>query len=150
MATVNETEQIRLIQIKTLYRNMPNILFASLFSALMLLLVYWGQADNIAVLSWFACLVLVSLIRALTTREFNKIELTVDELDKWWRWFAVPSIISVALWGAAAYFFYLPGGGQYQAFGIVVPLALGAGLLVFLSMVKWYLYENILRPWRAK
>ncbi|MCW9025542.1 MAG: hybrid sensor histidine kinase/response regulator [Gammaproteobacteria bacterium] len=144
MVIVNESEQIRLIQIQTLYKNTPNILFASIFSALMLLVVYWGQTNNMAVLGWFVALVLISMVRGITTWKFNQIELTPEEIDKWWLWFTVPSIISVALWGFAAYFFYIPGGGQYQAFGIVVPLALGAGLLVFLSMAKWLFYSSFL------
>ena len=144
MDIVQESEQIRLIQIQTLYKNTPNILFASIFSALMLLLVYWQQADKTEVAAWFACLVIVSMIRWATTWRFNKAEVSNETLQQWWLWFTVPSLISVALWGFAAFYFYMPGGGPYQAFGIVVPLALGAGLLVFLSMVKWLFYSSFL------
>ncbi|MDH5573101.1 MAG: HAMP domain-containing histidine kinase, partial [Gammaproteobacteria bacterium] len=144
MTEVETNNQIRKIQLETLYKNSPAILLASLLSATMLFSVNWGQHNNATLLAWFIVLVLISVVRASTAWQFFRKEITSDNIDTWWILFIIPSLISVSLWGLAAYAFYIPAGGHYQAFGIVVPLALGAGLLVFLSIVKWLFHTSFL------
>ena len=144
MIEEERNNQIRKIQLETLYNNSPAILLASLLSATMLFSVNWGQHNNALLLTWFLALIMISVARVITAWQFNRSDITTDNIDSWRKLFVIPTLISVSLWGLAAYSFYIPAGGHYQAFGIVVPLALGAGLLVFLSIEKWLFHISFL------
>ena len=132
------------IQIQTLINNSPAFILASVFSAIMLVVVYWKQHDHGQLLGWLIAILLVNAVRNFLVWRFHRQRLHEENTLLWWRWFSVPSLLSVSIWGLGAYVFYIPDSGSYQAFGIIVPLALAAGSLVFLSIVRWLFVSSFL------
>ena len=142
---IEQDKNLGNLQIQTLLKNSPAVIMASVFSATMLVAIYWNQHSQILLLAWLVALFIVNAVRGFVAWKFHYHKDTLmEDMRTWWLWFSIPSLISVGLWGLGAYSFYLPNGGQYQAVGIVIPLALAAGSLVFLSMVHWLFISSFL------
>ena len=144
MSTQEQSRDLEYIQIQTLLKNSPAVILASVFSALMLTAIYWNQHPHSYLLTWLGALLLVNSVRGFFAWKFLQENKPQENILLWWRMFSLPSLISVAIWGLGAYIFYIPNGGQYQAVGIIVPLALAAGSLVFLSIVHWLFISSFL------
>ncbi|HEB85627.1 MAG TPA: hybrid sensor histidine kinase/response regulator [Gammaproteobacteria bacterium] len=144
MTTQELDETLEYIQIQTLFRNSPSVILASVFSALVLTAVYWSQHVHAALLIWLGAILSVNAVRGFFAWEFHWKNVQIENIGLWCRLFFIPSLLSASIWGVGAYIFYIPNGGQYQAIGIVVPLALAAGSLVFLSMVRWLFFSSFL------
>ena len=144
MSTQEQSRDLEYIQIQTLLKNSPAVILASVFSALMLTAIYWNQHPHAYLLTWLGALLLVNSVRGFFAWKFLQENKPQENILLWWRMFSLPSLISVAIWGLGAYIFYIPNGGQYQAVGIIVPLALAAGSLVFLSIVHWLFISSFL------
>ncbi len=144
MSIQEQSRDLEYIQIQTLLKNSPAVILASVFSALMLTAIYWNQHPHSYLLTWLGALLLVNSVRGFFAWKFLQENKPQENILLWWRMFSLPSLISVAIWGLGAYIFYIPNGGQYQAVGIIVPLALAAGSLVFLSIVHWLFISSFL------
>ncbi len=143
--TIQELDKnLEYIQIQTLFRNSPAVILASVFSALMLTAIYWSQHVHASLLTWLGAILSANAVRGFFAWKFHRKNVQIENIVLWWRLFSIPSLLSVAIWGLGAYIFYIPNGGQYQAVGIIVPLALAAGSLVFLSMVRWLFFSSFL------
>ncbi|HEB54771.1 MAG TPA: response regulator [Gammaproteobacteria bacterium] len=143
--TIQELDKnLEYIQIQTLFRNSPAVILASIFCALILTAIYWSQHVHAALLVWLGALLSINLVRGFFAWEFHRKNVQIENILLWWRLFSIPSLLSVSIWGLGAYIFYIPNGGQYQAVGIIIPLALAAGSLVFLSMVRWLFFSSFL------
>jgi len=142
-------KNLEYIQIETLLKNSPAVILASIFSAVMLTAIYWDQHSHVYLLVWLGALLFVNLVRGFFALKFLRknvpaSDTSINNALLLWRWFSLPSLVSVTIWGLGAYVFYIPNGGQYQAVGIIVPLALAAGSLVFLSIVHWLFVSSFL------
>ncbi len=144
MTTQELDKTLEYIQIQTLFRNSPSVILASVFSALVLTAVYWSQHVHVALLIWLGAILSINAVRGFFAWEFHRKNVQIESIRLWCRLFFLPSLLSASIWGVGAYIFYIPNGGQYQAIGIVVPLALAAGSLVFLSMVRWLFFSSFL------
>lgn len=139
-----QTKDLEYIQIQTLIKNSPAVILASIFSAIMLTAIYWNQHTHFYLLLWLGALLIINAVRGFFALKFIRAKEPAKDMQVWWRWFYLPSLVSVTIWGLGAYVFYIPNGGQYQAVGIIVPLALAAGSLVFLSIVHWLFVSSFL------
>lgn len=144
MIIEEQDKNLEYLQIQTLLKNSPAVVLASVFSATILAAIYWDQHPQAYLLTWVGALLAVNAVRGFVVWKFHCHDISLENIKVWWLWFSVPSLLSVSLWGLGAYIFYLPHGGQYQAVGIVIPLALAAGSLVFLSMVHWLFVSSFL------
>ncbi len=149
MAIEEQNKNLEYIQIETLLKNSPAVILASIFSAVMLTAIYWDQHSHSYLLLWLGSLLFINLVRGFFALKFLReneptSNASLEDALLWWRWFSLPSLVSVTIWGVGAYVFYIPNGGQYQAVGVIVPLALAAGSLVFLSIVHWLFVSSFL------
>lgn len=137
-------KNLEYIQIQTLFRNSPAVILASVFAALMLTAIYWTQHVHTSLLIWLGAILSVNAIRGFFAWKFHREDIQIEKILLWWRLFSIPTLLSVSIWGLGAYIFYIPNGGQYQAVGIIIPLALAAGSMVFLSMVRGLFFSSFL------
>ncbi len=143
--TINKLDKnLEYIQIQTLFRNSPAVILASVFSAVMITAIYWSQHVHESLLIWLGAILGVNAVRGFFAWEFHRKKVQVESIILWWRLFSIPTLLSVSIWGLGSYVFYIPNGGQYQAVGIIVPLGLAAGSLVFLSMVRGLFFSSFL------
>jgi len=140
----DQDKKLEYIQIQTLLKNSPGVILASVFSATVLTAIYWNQHAHDLLLAWLGAIVVINMVRGFFAWKFYREDVQMENMLLWWRLFSIPSLLSVSIWGLGACVFYIPNGGQYQAVGIVVPLALAAGSLVFLSMVRWLFFSSFL------
>ncbi len=144
MSTQEQADNLAFIQIQTLLKNSPAVILASIFSAIMLTAIYWDQHPRVYLLSWLSVILSINIVRGFFAWKFLHEDKPMEHTLLWWRMFSLPSLVSVAVWGLGAFVFYIPNGGQYQAVGIIIPLALAAGSLVFLSIVHWLFVSSFL------
>ncbi|NOZ36817.1 MAG: response regulator [Gammaproteobacteria bacterium] len=143
--TIQELDKnLEYIQIQSLFKNSPAVILASVFSAVMLTAIYWNQHVHASLLIWLGAILSANAVRGFFAWNFHRKKVQIENILLWWRLFSIPSLLSVSIWGLGAYIFYIPNSGQYQAVGIIVPLALAAGSLVFLSMVRWLFFSSFL------
>lgn len=143
--TIQERDKnLEYIQVQTLFRNSLALILASVFSALMLTAIYWSQHVHSLLLTWLGAILCINAVRSFFAWKFHRDNVQVEDIRLWWYLFSIPSLLSVSIWGFGAYIFYIPNGGIYEAVGIIVPLTLAAGSLVFLSMVRWLFFSSFL------
>jgi two-component system, sensor histidine kinase len=98
-------------QVANLYSFLPTTLAGNAGGALVLGLLFWREAPRAVVMGWMVAFWVLWLLRVGTLARFDH-QQPQDPvvLMRWYRLWAVTSLCSGAIWGAAAWVFYGHGG----------------------------------------
>ena len=128
-------DRIRAVQLRTLYKNAQAIYLVGYVNTLLVVLVMWQSGvSRTALLIWLAAMFVLLTFRVVICRRYWKAAEPERQLDRWQRLFTGASLVSGLLWGLAGWLFYLPDGGIYQAFLVIVLVSIGSGSMTFLAM----------------
>jgi signal transduction histidine kinase len=114
------SEHIRAEQVRLLYRQLPVSTGGSMMGALLLAGVMWSVVSHKAVVGWFVCMGANQLWRLILYFRFRATTLVPADLDKWANLWALGSLISGCIWGAASFVLYVPDSQIYQGFVVVL------------------------------
>lgn len=128
-------DRIRTVQLRTLYKNALAIYLVGYVVTPLIVLVMWQSGvSQTVLLAWWAAMYVLLTVRVIICRYYWRDAEAEQHIDAWQRWFTIPSLVSGLLWGAAGVLFYLPDGGIYQAFLVIVLVSIGSGSMTFLAM----------------
>ncbi|MDX8388252.1 MAG: ATP-binding protein [Ghiorsea sp.] len=132
----NEFLQIRLEQIRLLYRPTISVAIAYGLGALFLAFVLLEVIDQTVLLIWLVCMGLVITGRVLSFVAFQRKKTELHEIRGWENIFLNGVIISGVTWGAAGIFLFPHGVPEYQALIFLVLTALCSGAVTTLSGLR--------------
>jgi len=128
-------DRIRAVQLHTLYKNAQAIYLVGYVNTLLVVLVMWQSGvSHAALLGWLVAMFLLLTFRVILCRRYWKDPEPERQLDYWQHLFTSTSLASGLMWGLAGWLFYLPDGGIYQAFLVIVLVSIGSGSMTFLAM----------------
>lgn len=128
-------DRIRAVQLRTLYKNAQAIYVVGYINTLLVVLVMWQSGvSRVALLGWLAAMFVLLTFRVIICRRYWKDPEPERQLDRWQHLFTAASLASGLLWGLAGWLFYVPDGGIYQAFLVIVLVSIGSGSMTFLAM----------------
>ena len=110
----------------TLYRDLRFSLIASIYTAMLFVYGLFPTASKNALLSWFAAMVIVSLIRFFEIRKYRT-DFTRYSLPQWQRRFRFFLTIATAVWAFGIYHFFPEQMPLYQAYDIFIVAGVTAG-----------------------
>jgi signal transduction histidine kinase len=136
------SELIRAEQVRLLYRQLPVSTGGSMMGALLLAGVMWSVVSHNAVIGWFVCMAANQAWRLFLYFRFRATTLTAADLDKWANLWALGSLISGCIWGAASFVLYVPGSEIYQGFLVVLIFGVtsAAVLLIGAHLPSFYAF----------
>jgi signal transduction histidine kinase len=136
------SEHIRAEQVRLLYRQLPVSTGGSMMGALLLAGVMWSVVSHKAVVGWFACMAANQLWRLVLYFRFRATTLVAADLDRWANLWALGSLISGCIWGAASFVLYVPDSQIYQGFLVVLIFGVtsAAVLLIGTHLPSFYAF----------
>ncbi len=115
-----------------LYSNLYFSLFAILFTATLLVVVFSPFMDPTAIGIWYIAMVITSIIRFIDTTAYKKGQSRHLQI-KWYFRFCFGVIVSAILWGMVPVFFILKDKPEYTLFLTIVIVGLSAGAVTSLA-----------------
>ena len=113
---------------------------ATLINATITVLVLWPVANRNLLLSWFALLILISIIRVHLQRSYQKYETSLDLINQWKNYFLITITVSGTAWGLSAVFLFPSESIPHQAFLTFVLGGMVAGSVgVFSAMIRAFM-----------
>lgn len=136
------SELMRAEQVRLLYGQLPVSTAGSMMGALLLAGVMWDVVSHKAVMGWFLCMAANQAWRLLLYFRFRRTTLVAADLDKWANLWALGSLISGCIWGAASFVLYVPGSPIYQGFLVVLIFGVtsAAVLLIGTHLPSFYAF----------
>ena len=114
-------------QVRLCYRNLPISLLAHALNGLIVVGVLWPVLDTPLLLGWYAALLVMTGWRLWNWNGYWREASDEATTELWGRRMVVGSAIAGALWGFAAWFFFLPDSFMYQALIAVAVGGMGIG-----------------------
>lgn len=102
----SELTQIRVAQVRMLYRQGPLALLAALFLAVLLTALLWNATSHSVLIAWLSCSAIVYLARFGLVLAFLKVSPAGEAVIDWGIWFAVGNFVTGVLWGATTVLFF--------------------------------------------
>jgi signal transduction histidine kinase len=136
------SELIRGEQVRLLYRQLPVSTGGTMMGALLLAGVMWSVVSHKAVIGWFVCMALNQAWRLALYFRFRATTLTAADLDKWANLWALGSLISGCIWGAASFVLFVPDSQIHQGFLVVLIFGVtsAAVLLIGTHLPSFYAF----------
>jgi signal transduction histidine kinase len=107
-------------KVRTAYEFMPATLMGNVAGIVIILWLFAGTASRALLVPWVVVCVVLWVARLVLTLRFRRARPAT--LGQWIRWheaWTAGTLLSGALWGATAWFFYLSGGGIQQT-GLII------------------------------
>lgn len=133
-------ERVRAEQVRILYQQLPYSIVGTVIATVFLAAVMWGTVPRNAVLGWLVCMGANQLWRLVLYFQFNRLNVSGPDIERWAQYWAAGSLISGVLWGGAGFLFFVAGAPVYQAFLIVLIFGVVAAavLLTGIHMPSFY------------
>ncbi len=129
----NHAEEMFAEQVKLLYTNLPiGLIFALLIGAILILVQRTHIAPSV-LLAWYGSLLLVTLLRALTARQFSRAQPDFASMHQWHAIFMISTACAGAVWGATALFLFPGDSMAHQVFVAFVLAGMSAGAISVLA-----------------
>lgn len=96
-----ENSQVHADQVRQLYDNAPLGMAATIVNAAVLAYVLRNFVAHPVLFAWFACLLLITLLRAVHLYQYRIARPAAAEARRWGAWFIAGLALSGAAWGAA-------------------------------------------------
>ncbi|MGE5338966.1 MAG: hybrid sensor histidine kinase/response regulator [Gemmatimonadota bacterium] len=115
--------------IASVYRQVPQSVLGSMVGGVALVAVFWNTHNPNVLLAWFIAMLVESLLRLRTAREFRAAIATADEVKRWSNRWVVLAAVAGILWGAAGVLFFAPHEPLQQLVLVAVVLGVTFGSL---------------------
>jgi len=123
-------------QVKLLFQQTPSAFCATLFNAIIVCCILWGQVPNSWLIVWVTLIGLLTCARYGLVKAYYKTKPSVSESAIWGRRFMVGAFLSGVLWGAAGGLFFVERNYIYQVFVAFVLAGMSAGAMSTLSSYR--------------
>jgi len=120
-------------QVQLLFQQTTPAFSATLFNALVLVLVLWGQTSEKLLIAWLIAVCLLTFIRFLFVKAYFRKEPSVATAEIWGKLFAAGVLLSGILWGMAGGLFFIEDDTIYQLFLALILAGMMAGAVSSLS-----------------
>ena len=130
-------------QTSLLYGSMYSALIATLLNSFILAAVMWPVISHDVVMVWLFSIVLISLVRAVTTYRYNKASPENTETFTWFNRFFIGSIFAGLLWASASIWLFPVDSIARQVFLAFVVGGTVAGAITSLSQTRLTIYVFI-------
>lgn len=121
--------------VESLYRQAPLDIFASVFSAGLLVYFLWPVTPQNILLRWLAVLLLVSAVRTVEVIIYFRRPASVRESSQWGFAFVAGLLASGLVWGSSTLFLFPGQSMPYQAVMSIVLTGMIAGTLITSSQM---------------
>lgn len=160
--SISENLRVKASQLELLFKLVPAALAGSMAVGLMVLVLLWGQTEQAWLLGWYGLLVAITVVRLVLRLGFDRDAHPEHRLLFWRLTFALPTLASGLVWGAAvlvlfpelsqvhrAVLLFLVAGvaaGTVGSYGVALEAFL-AFTLPALGLVAWRLFSIDSQPW---
>ena len=124
-------DDVRMRLLTMLYENLYTSSFVILFNASLFVYVLWPVTEHTYLISWYAALSIVTLLRFLDTLSFFRQRM--HDYRRWYRRMFSGVLLSAVLWGMVPIFFFPEGAPTYHLFIIVIIAGMSAGAISTLA-----------------
>jgi len=138
-------QQILVLQVRTLYAQLPVSVPTQVVGAALLVAAMWGQASRGTLMTWFIVLCAFQLSRLALYWAYQRRGMPDDEDVKRWRaWWAVGGGVSGLIWGSAGVVMFVPDSPTHQAVLIVAMLGIATGAITVIAtdVVAFYVFTS--------
>lgn len=129
----NHAEELFAEQVKLLYQNSPIALLFTFINGAILVLVQHTHIALSVLISWYGSLLLVTTLRALVTRQFNRTNPKLADMRRWNNIFLIGTAFAGAVWGSTALFLFPADSLAHQVFVAFVLAGMSAGAVSVLA-----------------
>ncbi|MCB0335150.1 MAG: response regulator [Bdellovibrionales bacterium] len=136
LATGSDEASILRQKVLLLFRQASLSLIATLVVAALIVWTYWHSAPRSLLITWFACMATVLYCRALLSRRFAKIHLSISDSTAWANRYIFGAFCTAVCWGLLSVLLF-PWSTPIQQMFIVVSLGgMIAGSVPVLSVFR--------------
>jgi len=115
----NESLQIRLEQVRLLYRPTIIVAIAYVVGGIFLSFVQFKIIDHTALLVWLSCMGLVVTGRVLSYLAFQRKNPNTHDIKLWENIFLIGAIAAGLTWGSAGILLFPHGAPEYQLLTLI-------------------------------
>ena len=133
------SKQLYAEQIRLLIAQGPVTMLATLINAGVLVFILRSVIDRTVLFAWFAANTVITLVRYGHLYIYKRTPPEKLDILKWGRWFSIGLSLSGFIWGAAGIFLFPVGQIEYQAFTLMLLVAMATGAVgSYSSILKVY------------
>ena len=132
----DDSSQLHAGQVRQLYDNAPLGMAATLVNAAVLAYILRNLVAHPVLLSWCACLFLITLLRAVQLYQYRTVRPTAADAHSWGAWFIAGMALSGGVWGAAGLLLFPVGSLTHQVFIAFVLGGMVAGAAGTFSAIR--------------
>lgn len=133
--TPQRRRQIRAAQVELLYQQAPAGFVASNFNAGVAVVILWEVIAPHLLMSWWALIFTISLLRYRSVRQYQKTTPTAREESSWLTMFFLGASINGVAWGSASLLLFPTESIVHQVFLAFLLGGMAAGAVAALSSV---------------
>lgn len=138
---LNSTELAILAeQTSQIYDAGNKAIIASVINSIILVIVFWPAVKHPLLLSWFAALIAVSLLRGVLSYRYIKSSEIIKDAPHWARCFLIGSVSASVLWGATSIWIFPEQDLARQVFLAFVVGGMAAAAITTLSYLRLAIY----------
>jgi signal transduction histidine kinase/ActR/RegA family two-component response regulator len=126
-------ERIRGAQVDLLYARVPSMVLGLAIAASLLIWTMWEVVSQEVIWGWSACFAGYLGWRAWLYSRFKRTKISLDDADRWLHVWALGSLMSGCLWGAATLLMWVPDSIVHQAFLVGLMFAMTSSGVMLLG-----------------
>ncbi len=132
-STNNTNQQVCAAQVALLYKNAPLAYAVTLINGAILIFVQKTHIPTTVTITWYACLVLVTLSRAVMVYRYTQAKLTTETIPNWKHAYLIGTCLAGLTWGASAVLLFPAESIGHQVFVAFVLAGMAAGAVAVLA-----------------
>ena len=133
----NASEKLKIDRVKKVFDQTPVAIGITILNSIILVLVLIGITPAFRLVIWLSSVLLINLTRIYIQYNFNKKEITSDNVSLYLNIFLTALFISGCAWGSAGVFLFPPASIWHQAFIAFILGGMVAGSVgVFASVME--------------
>lgn len=129
----DHAQKVSAKQVLLLFQQTTPAFSATLFNALMLVLVLWEHTSKKLLITWLIAVCLLTFIRLLFVKAYFRKKPSMDATEIWGKLFTAGVFLSGMLWGTAGGLFFIEDDAIYQLFLALILAGMMAGAVSSLS-----------------
>lgn len=108
--------RVKTEQVNLLYQNASMVIWGSVLMAVILVGVFWQQISRPVLLTWFAIVTAISLLRILIISRYHASPENRKPVADWGSRYAISATIAGVVWGTGYFLFFLPAEPEFVLF----------------------------------
>ena len=115
-APAGSAELLLLEQVRLLYASLPVSQTVTLLNGILLAAIQSFVVEPARAISWFVCLMLVSLARIILGSQFRRASHSAADISRWRAYFLAGALAAGMVWGSTAFVLYPQDSLEHQLF----------------------------------